>query len=353
MDYLEKEAIAAGDTAKTNCLSQSGSAYSDCVLKVLPFTSINLTEIADWTSSNTNQVHVDNSNYGTSITKPDPVRGGVTVDVNNATNGSTASAYSLDRKSNTGLLDLSTNAISTADNAQWSTSPSQLFQISTGAAAAGANTFYVALTGSGIVNPTSGLGPGWQVGASPSTGCSAYSPSAGNYLCAVNVANALPGAIGVDVTGYNKQSLPGAAVAIPNNTACVRGASEPNTIPATRTYTTGTTYNNGTNLTYTPRTCSVYPTPTAVNTTTGASPTSTTVTNGSGQSARTLFNFANVTGDPVTADTNYVDLVTITFLAPAVSNAPTCYYTCNQYNNTNTDCKSNAKTNIFSGICTP
>jgi len=48
MDYLETEALEVIKDKKAKC----GGTMSDCVLPVLPFTSINTTELTDWTTVN-------------------------------------------------------------------------------------------------------------------------------------------------------------------------------------------------------------------------------------------------------------------------------------------------------------
>lgn len=119
VDYLEPEAIQTIVNAKTNCGSQTTTsiAFSDCILKYLPFTSINLTEIADWNSGgSTVQATVTNNDYGesTAVTAIDPVRGKV-VWGTAPTNNTSVNIYTVARKSNSSLLDLSFDAISPAD----------------------------------------------------------------------------------------------------------------------------------------------------------------------------------------------------------------------------------------------
>ena len=127
--------------------------------------------------------------------------------------------------------------------------------------------------------------------------------------------------MGVEVAGYNSITTL-AAVAIPNGTSC----SGPF---GAKTYNSGTGYSGA--ATYTPATCNIYPTPTAVNTTTGTAAILTTPTNASGQSAKTLFNFALISPDPDTTagNTSYTDRITVTFAAPTSTPASiVCTYTC-------------------------
>jgi type IV pilus modification protein PilV len=77
MDYLEPEAVNAITSAKSDC---DPADLSVCVLKTLPFTSINLTEVGGWKPSvNTDPgfdtAVVANSNFALAATQIDPVRG--------------------------------------------------------------------------------------------------------------------------------------------------------------------------------------------------------------------------------------------------------------------------------------
>ena len=322
VDYLEKAAIDAVANAKTVCpYAPNTSGYSDCVLKVLPFTSINLTEIADWNSSDTTKAAVTTNDYSDSSTKPDPVRGKVSI-VSGAADAAIVTVSSLDRKSNTGLLDLTTNAISSTDNIQWNTSPSQVFAIyNPGPPPAAPDTFYAVLS----IAAKSGLGVNYKTGAAASQPCSGFNAVKANYPCQV-LNQSLPSAglgvansMAVEVVGYNS-STANASVVIPNNTSC----SGPF---GAKTYNPSTGYGGAT--TYIPNTCTVYGQPTAVDSTTTLSPSLTTQTGAGTQAAKTLFNFALIAGDVNTADTLYTDLITVTFAAPSSSAATlACTYTC-------------------------
>jgi type IV pilus modification protein PilV len=81
MDYLEPEAVSAITTAKSECAgSCTAEELSVAVLKTLPFTSINLTEVAGWKPSlfgdpGFDTVVVANSNFALAAQQVDPVRG--------------------------------------------------------------------------------------------------------------------------------------------------------------------------------------------------------------------------------------------------------------------------------------
>ena len=110
IDYLEQEARDAIVDAKAACRNSSGgdptaTDLRTCVLKVLPFTSINLTEVADWSSSATAQISVSNNNFSTADTSNNPVRGGVTPGTS-PTNNAQANAITVAGHSTSGLLGI-------------------------------------------------------------------------------------------------------------------------------------------------------------------------------------------------------------------------------------------------------
>jgi hypothetical protein len=112
VDYLEQEARDAIVDAKAACRNNTGGDPSaadlrTCVLKVLPFTSINLTEVADWASSSTAQIMVTNNNFSAAddTTNNDPVRGGVTPGTS-PSNNAQANAITVAGHSTSGLLGL-------------------------------------------------------------------------------------------------------------------------------------------------------------------------------------------------------------------------------------------------------
>ncbi len=101
IDYLEPDALAAINKAITNC--PGTSTPSDCVLPLLPFTTINQTELAAWTSVGTGVITVTNTS---SLTADDPLAPlrGVTTEVAGASNGATANATATVGLSNSGVI---------------------------------------------------------------------------------------------------------------------------------------------------------------------------------------------------------------------------------------------------------
>lgn len=111
MDYLEPVAIARIEQAKTDCANRlpsscTASELSAAVLRLVPFTSINLTELANWTPAgspdDTNQIVVTNNDFLSSLNTNDPVRGKVASGARPVP-GSTPTAFAEIFHSNSGL----------------------------------------------------------------------------------------------------------------------------------------------------------------------------------------------------------------------------------------------------------
>jgi Tfp pilus assembly protein PilV len=179
VDYLEAEALAAIEDAKSDCedISCSDEDKAVAVLRVLPFTSINLTELSNWTPTvaDTGYVSVTGGSFfALAGSSDDPVRGKVVPHTSNLpTTASTADAIVKIRKSNSGLavmatpidkdedgLDGSGNPITTEDDKD-----TQAFDIPDGASSPQTGTFTVnlnnydfavfpALSGTNITNCT-------------------------------------------------------------------------------------------------------------------------------------------------------------------------------------------------------
>lgn len=129
VDYLEDEAIQALNEAKQDCRADDGGAASAddlraCVLRVLPFTTINLTELANWTPMVGNEIVVSNNDFRTSLSSDTPVRGRV-VPGSKPSPSTTTNAVAAIRKSNSGVAVMR-GAIDSDDLA--SLSDSQAFQ---------------------------------------------------------------------------------------------------------------------------------------------------------------------------------------------------------------------------------
>ena len=152
IDYLEDKARQAITDAKSTCTAAGGGAPSttdleSCVLKVLPFTSINLTELANYSPLSGTQIVVANANFIDTLSSTAPVRGKVTRGSNPTPNAIT-NALGVMRRSNSGLTTLiggiDTEDASASTPATWTAT--QPYQIQgSGGSVGGAFTgnFYV------------------------------------------------------------------------------------------------------------------------------------------------------------------------------------------------------------------
>lgn len=360
VDYLEKEAADAitfaksqteCNTATTSPARTAAEVLSICVLKLLPFTSINLTEIADWDSANTpvppavatNVLSVTNNNYADTRTSTEPVRGETSF-VSGA-NGSPIDVSSRSRLSNSSLLDLSFDSISKADDNR--APDAQTFRISNSLVFSkpGNGTFYTTLS----LPFVTGLGTNYVTGTQASKSCF-YSVLAGNFICVVNNAESttvlpvdlenaglgistivapITATVAIDVVGYNSRGTA-------TSTAAVAGCTGPF---APKTYVSGT---SGSPASYTLNTCSNYAVTAASNTTLVAAALGTApyaVTGDGTQAEKTRISFANI---------NLGDSLSVTFGSPVTTTqtVAACTYVCTTNNAGNTDCASDAATSF-------
>ena len=122
IDYLEDEAIQAVNEAKAECegagATPTAAELRTCVLKVLPFTTINLTELATWSPQVGTQIVVANNDFRTTLTSDVPVRGKV-VPGSKPSPSTITNAVATMGRSNSGLAVLK-GPIDTGDASSWS-----------------------------------------------------------------------------------------------------------------------------------------------------------------------------------------------------------------------------------------
>ncbi len=167
VDYLEDEARQAVIDAKNDCpgtgtASPTAEQLRTCVLKVLPFTTINLTELADWTPASGSQIVVSNNDFRTTLDSQAPVRGKV-VPGSKPSPSTTTNAVAMIRKSNSGVAVMR-GGIDTDDAAYLS--DAQPFQpdgswsgSDTNAGSGGTFTITLNSYGFSNVNPTFSMAP--------------------------------------------------------------------------------------------------------------------------------------------------------------------------------------------------
>ncbi len=121
IDYLEDEAIQAVNEAKAECegagATPTEAELRTCVLKVLPFTTINLTELATWSPQVGTQIVVANNDFRTTLTSDVPVRGKVVPGSKPSPSTITHAVATMGR-SNSGLAVLK-GPIDTGDATTW------------------------------------------------------------------------------------------------------------------------------------------------------------------------------------------------------------------------------------------
>src|SRR5688500_12735501 len=103
IDYLEDEALQAINEAKADC--PEGEDERTCVLKVLPFTTINVTELADWSTEDSTQIVASNNDFRLTLQSDVPIRGKV-VPGTRPTHSKETDAIAAMRISNSGLAVL-------------------------------------------------------------------------------------------------------------------------------------------------------------------------------------------------------------------------------------------------------
>lgn len=140
VDYLGTKAQKAIE----KCDGKSGTAYTECLLPVLPFTTINLTEIAKWTPSDPNVLAVNTNNtLYFNVTEPS---GGRTAGINSGT----ATSDTESRRSNSGVAVSDDILAAVDDNGdKVLETDSQQFVVGSGSGGSGNNYFWTRLVGAG------------------------------------------------------------------------------------------------------------------------------------------------------------------------------------------------------------
>lgn len=227
VDYLEPDAIQAitSAKAKSEC---AGTAASACVLPLVPFTTINLTELSLYTSASTVQVGVENNAFSASTLaasgSQQPVRGRV-FSGSNPTAATDVAVTGVIKKSNSGLAVVA--PISSNDSTLLS--DAQTFRIAGAAAPDGTGgKFFVSLAAPytytsalGNLPLMKGSNQGGDIPCDPDAGAGGAGviapPGINPYTC---TANSLGSSTSVTVSRFNYAS--GATVAYSGTFTCSR-----------------------------------------------------------------------------------------------------------------------------------
>jgi prepilin-type N-terminal cleavage/methylation domain-containing protein len=333
VDYAEQEVVDAIKAAKIDpACTVDSTTLQTCVLRLLSFTSINLTEIADWGPSNY-PLQVTNLNYEDALTNNNPVRGHALTNTN-ATATLTGTATS--RKFNSGLLDVISGAFelgtSLPDHTTYGLSDTQSFAV--GGGAGGGND-----TGDGTITLTrAGYVPGnaFSVNANVTGGTQNQpcNPLSNNTTCGIDGSNStgltFPGGVSFKVSAYNGQAT-AAAQSSPVLTGCTGTGNAALASPK-----------DSTGFTYTGSVCKNWAISSVTAPAAAGTPSISLIVPGDdGKIAEaSLISFSGylVNNDNVTVN------FSLTSSTPQV--ASSCTYVCgngaaNQMNNSNTDCKNN------------
>jgi len=188
VDYLEEDARDAIQAAKAACKGTDNNApdtdeeWEACVLPLVPFTSINTSEFGFWTTSDSTMLGVTIANFSTVVDgtgATDPVKGKVTPG-GSATQNDNPHPYGtgtvLDGNAGLASRDLAVNAdeINISDKQDFDIQPSGNNGNTTG-------IVYMQIVAASGIFPTFSAGQEpklfYKVGANPSQGCGAVSPS--------------------------------------------------------------------------------------------------------------------------------------------------------------------------------
>jgi hypothetical protein len=222
IDYLSAEAIEAIDDAKTNCLPAnmncSTADLQTAVFKLLPFTTINATELAKWTTTAPTQVYVSElQDLSESIDLSLPASG--KSEYKSGATGTQVTATSSIQTGSSGLAVTSKvfpdNAYATGYNAK---SDTQLFAV--GANVSGsAQSFGVTWTG-GALDSASGASSNkiltdMMIGNGNSAITCADATAGnnnGSFTCTPGTNATLPASMEFRLSNYNRAVLPGKTV---------------------------------------------------------------------------------------------------------------------------------------------
>lgn len=225
IDNLEKEVKDLIEKAKTDC-----GQTNACVLKFVPFTSINLTEIADWqatlasspfTNSTTN-IQVSNNSFATTLSSVDPVKGKVLLGSSPNPNAQ-GNAKSSITGSNAGVALF---AAVDADGDSTALADSQTFEIGNGTPPVGGGVFSLTMSGA-IASPVdsgTAANPPKVTFTMNSIGvdCSNAGLAVLPFTCTTTNGQSIGTAATVQVLNYNRQdnvTVQNSCTNSPNDTA--------------------------------------------------------------------------------------------------------------------------------------
>lgn len=220
VDYLNDDALAAiasakastvCNTATTSPVRTAAQVLTECVLKLLPFTSVNTTELARWTSANSQLSVSQLSDLKQSINLALPASGQASVNSNSA---ATIVSTTTIQRSSAGLALLDP-IFPSAQLTNSSMTDTQTFQVSgaSGGSFPGNESFSIKLTGADLL-AAAPVGNSAQVSfGTPSlksctpvsfVAASSPNPALASYPCTTDTTFGLGGSTPIRVGNYNR-----------------------------------------------------------------------------------------------------------------------------------------------------
>ncbi|HBK56387.1 MAG TPA: hypothetical protein DDZ76_08915 [Xanthomonadales bacterium] len=224
IDHLEPDAVARIDKARTDC--PSGTPLESCVLPFVPFTTINVTELAKWSPSSPVAIQVTNASGILFGDPSNPVRGQVNALAQGPGNGD---AVTVNGRSNSGLA--ATNLVTDPQDALEAQSDRQRFDITSGGVDPQGERFNVTLNGlpqTADSNTSNDPAVAWLIGLSGNNCAGTFSNNGDNnpnpYSCSTT--SVLNRDVTVIVGQYNR---------IVTGTATVTCSTAAGSVTASRT----------------------------------------------------------------------------------------------------------------------
>jgi len=142
VDHLEAKATTALKNAISNCTGSDETSIVHCTLPILPFTTVNMTELSTWSPTAPSFLNVSNTGFPGGD-ESNPQRGKVSVPSGQTASG-TSYAQGTVYVTNSGLTAISANQANSLYDTSSGNSPTdrQLFTITGSGSSGGGNTVY-------------------------------------------------------------------------------------------------------------------------------------------------------------------------------------------------------------------
>lgn len=215
VDHLEQGALTRIGKVLAGC------ATLDCLLPHLAFTTINLTELARWSTSDGVKDGTDGTKLnvtasgtllGTNVAEP---MGGRTYGKANTSSSYTNAAASLSNSTIAFRANIPFTTPTEADSANW-IRDAQQFVVGTTGGGDPPPLQYIQVFASGLLTELNTVSF-TMVQASKDSACN---PGSASYTCDVAVGNTLPGTVGLKISNFNKEESASSQSNPPVNVTC-------------------------------------------------------------------------------------------------------------------------------------